>query len=192
MWLPRNEFQLCLLLQIEVQATTSSLPKSPKEPETSEEATQTEAKALTDGTQQGAATFHDVSPDSPSGNGTQGSSKEGSGASGSSASENMSGRQGDSQGGASTSDSSGSSNSKKVGKSAGKAKAPRAADAKVASSGGSSNQNGTIGGHGSQEEYQEARLRFMNSATGVIVSADSISLDEGQIGSLVTASFDEL
>ena len=59
-------------------------------------------------------------------------------------------------------------------------------------SGGSSNQSGTIGGHGTQEEYQEARLRFMNSATGVIVSADSISLDEGQIGSLVTASFDEL
>lgn len=178
-----------------MQATTSSLPKSPKEPETSEEATQTEAKALTDGTQQGAATFHDVSPDSPSGNGMQGSGKEGSGASGSSASESISGRQGDSQGGASTSDSSssGSSNSKKVGKSAGKA---RAADAKIASSsaasGGSSNQSGTIGGHGTHEEYQEARLRFMNSATGVIVSADSISLDEGQIGSLVTASFDEL
>ena len=181
-----------------MQATTSSLPKSPKEPETSEEATQTEAKALTDGTQQGAATFHDVSPDSPSGNGMQGSGKEGSGASGS-ASESISGRQGDSQGGASTSDSSSSgssSSSSKKGKSAGKAKAPRAADAKVASSStassGSSNQSRTIGGHGTQEEYQEARLRFMNSATGVIVSADSISLDEGQIGSLVTASFDEL
>ncbi|KAL0036688.1 hypothetical protein WJX79_005764 [Trebouxia sp. C0005] len=63
-------------LQIEVQATTSSLPKSRKEPETNEEATQTEAKALTDGTQEGAATFHDVSPDSPSGNGMQGSGKE--------------------------------------------------------------------------------------------------------------------
>ncbi len=195
---PGMDCQLCLLLQIEVQATTSSLPKSPKEPETSEEATQTEAKALTDGTQQGAATFHDVSPDSPSGNGTQGSGKDVSGASGSSAAESISGRQGDSQGGASTSDSSsgGGSSSKKVGKSAGKAGAPRAADAKVASSstasGGSSNQSGTIGGRGTQEEYQEARLRFMNSATGVIVSADSISLDEGQIGSLVTASFDEL
>ncbi|DBA86065.1 hypothetical protein WJX77_010359 [Trebouxia sp. C0004] len=184
-------------LQIEVQATTSSLPKSPKEPESSEEATQTEAKALTDGTQQGAATFHDVSPDSPSGNGMQGSGKDSSGASGSSASESISVRQGDSQGGASTSDSSSSGgSSKKVGKSAGKAGAPRAADAKVASSstasGGSSTQSGTIGGRGTQEEYQEARLRFMNSATGVIVSADSISLDEGQIGSLVTASFDEL
>lgn len=191
--------QLCFLLQIEVQATTSSLPKSRKEPETNEEATQTEAKALTDGTQEGAATFHDVSPDSPSGNGMQGSGKEVSGASGSSASESMSGRQGDSQGGASTSDNSssgGSSSSKKAGKSASKAGAARATDAKVASSstasGGSSNPSGTIAGRGTQEEYQEARLRFMNSATGVIVSADSISLDESQIGSLVTASFDEI
>lgn len=170
-----------------MQATTSSLPKPPKEPETSEEATQTDAKALTDG-QPGSAGSYDVLPGSPSGSGTQGNGKDSSGGS----PESTSGRQGNSQGGASTSDSS----SKKASRSGGKAGAPRASDAKVASSsgssGGPSSQSGTIGGHGTQEEYQEARLRFMNSGTGVIVSADSISLDEGQIGSLVTASFDEL
>ena len=174
-----------------MQATTSSLPKPPKEPETSEEATQTDAKALTDG-QPGSAGSYDVLPGSPSGSGTQGNGKDSSSTSSGGSPESTSGRQGNSQGGASTSDSS----SKKASRSGGKVGPPRASDAKVASSsgssGGPSNQSGTIGGHGTQEEYQEARLRFMNSGTGVIVSADSISLDEGQIGSLVTASFDEL
>ena len=184
------------MVQIEVQATTSSqIPKAPKEPESSEgDASSSEARALTDGSQSGTAGIHDVSPNAPSGNSSPGSGKGSSSTSGSGSSEGASGRHGDSQGGAGTSEDSSSSSSKKgSSKSGSKAASPPTKTGSSSNpSGGSSSQSGTIGGRGTQEDYQEARLRFMNSGTGVIVSADSISLDEGQIGSLVTASFDEL
>ena len=62
-------------------------------------------------------------------------------------------------------------------------------DAKVAAG----SNSGTIGGRGTQEEYQQARVRFMSpTGAGVCVSADSITLGEDQMGLLVTASFDEL
>ena len=180
-------------MQIEVQATTGSqLPKKSDKTETSEETSQTEAKALTDGSSQsGPAGYHDVSPNSSPGNGKgQGpSNTSGTGSSESS----TSGRQSDTQGGESTTEDSSKQGTK--------ASLSQRAGARTASSssnpsgnpGAASNPGGTIGGRGTQEEYQEARLRFMASGTGgVTVSADSISLDEGQIGSLVTASFDEL
>ena len=160
-----------------------------------------DAKAFTDGSQSGSAEFHDITPSSPSGNGLQ----EGDQDPNALISEGTSERESSGQdvtvsieeGSSGSSSGTGSGSSKKGSKSKSKAAPPpRAVDAKVASSSISSSGSGspscTIGGQGTQEEYQEARLRFLNSATGVIVSADSISLDEGQIGSLVTASFDEL
>ena len=123
-----------------------------------------------------------MSPSSPSGNGTQENSK--GGANVSTKAEGISGRQSDS-GQASTSEDNRKSSSK--------SSAPRSTESKPAGSKqSSSGQSGTIGGRGTQEEYQEARLRFLSSGQGVLVSADSVSLDEGQVGSLVTASFDDL
>ena len=152
-----------------------------------------EAQAFTDGTQSGSAEFHDITPTSPSGNGLQ----EGDQDPNARALEGMSGGESSGEDVTISMEESSSGSSKEGSKSKSKAPPPpRASDAKVASSSssssGSGSPSGTIGGQGTQEEYQEARLRFLNSATGVIVSADTISLDEGQIGSLVTASFDEL
>lgn len=167
-------------MQIEVQATTRpTLPKEdPQEAEHGDNDLHGEAKAITDGDQSGSAAFHDVSPASPSGNGNQESNKSGSSAS--TKSEGTSGQQSD------NSQTSTSEDSSKPGN-----KSMKSTDKSSGSKQGSG-QGGTIGGRGTQEEYQEARLRFLNSGQGVLVSADSVSLDEGQVGSLVTASFDDL
>lgn len=172
-------------MQIEVQATTRpTLPKEvPQEADQSENASQSDAKAITDGDQSASAEFHDVAPSSPwPGSGSQDNSKGGSNVS--TKPEGTSGRQ---------SDSSQTSTSEESGKSSNKSSASRSGESKSSGSKqSSSGQSGTIGGRGTQEEYQEARLRFLASGQGVLVSADSVSLDEGQVGSLVTASFDDL
>lgn len=167
------------MLQIEVQATTrSSLPKEgSQETDSSENGSQGDAKALGDGNEAGSTEYHDVSPSSPSGNGNQDTNK---GSSSPSVKAETSGRQ---------SDSSQASTSEERSKSG----VARSTDSKSSGSKQSSGSpSGTIGGHGTQEEYQEARLRFLSSGQGVLVSADTISMDEGQVGSLVTASFDDL
>ena len=170
------------MVQIEVQATTrSSLPKEGNQEADSSDGSPGDAKVITDGNQAGSAEVHDVAPSSPSGNGHQ-DNKSGSNAS--VKAESTSGRQSDS-GQASTSEDSSKSGSKSG--------VIRSVDSKSSGSkSGSGGQSGTIGGRGTQEEYQEARLRFLSSGQGVLVSADSVSLDEGQVGSLVTASFDDL
>ena len=172
------------VVQIEVQATTrTSLPKEgSQEADSSENGSQGDAKALGDGNQAGSTDFHDVSPSSPSGSGNQDTNKGGS--SPAANAESTSGRQRDSSQASMSEDSS---------KSGSKSGGVRSADSKSSGSKqSSSSPSGTIGGHGTQEEYQEARLRFLSSGQGVLVSADNISLDEGQVGSLVTASFDDL
>lgn len=170
------------VVQIEVQATTRrTLPKEGAQEADSSDGSPGDAKVITDGSQAGSTEYHDVSPSSPSGNGNQ-DSKSGSNAS--AKAESTSGRQ---------SDSSQASTSEDSSKSGSKSGVIRSVDSK--SSGNkprSDSQSGTIGGRGTQEEYQEARLRFLSSGQGVLVSADSVSLDEGQVGSLVTASFDDL
>lgn len=170
------------VVQIEVQATTrpTSLPKEgSQETDSSENGAQGDAKAITDGNQAGSTEFHDVSPSSPSGNGNQDSDKGGTNASGKG--ESTSGRQSNSSQASEDSSKSGS-----------KSGVIRSTDSKSSSKQSSTAQSGSIGGHGTQEEYQEARLRFLSSGQGVLVSADNISVDEGQVGSLVTASFDDL
>ena len=170
------------VLQIEVQATTRpTLPKEGAQEADSSDGSPGDAKVITDGHQAGSADVHDVSPPSPSGNGNQ-ESKSGSNASGKA--ESSSGRQSDG-GQASTSEDSSKSGSKSG--------IIRSVDSKSSGSKPSGGgQGSTIGGRGTQEEYQEARLRFLSSGQGGLVSADSVSLDEGQVGSLVTASFDDL
>ncbi|KAL3157479.1 hypothetical protein ABBQ32_011943 [Trebouxia sp. C0010 RCD-2024] len=170
-------------LQIEVQANTRpTLPKEgSQETDSSENGSQGDAKALGDGNEAGSTEYHDVSPSSPSGNGHQDTNKGGSSPS---VKAETSGRQ---------SDSSQASTSEESSRSASKSGVARSTDSKSSGSKqSSSSPSGTIGGHGTQEEYQEARLRFLSSGQGVLVSADNISLDEGQVGSLVTASFDDL
>lgn len=169
-------------MQIEVQATTrSTLPKDGSPEADGSEGSAGDAKVITDGNQAGSSEVHDVSPSSPSGNGNH-DNKSGSNASGKA--ESTSGRQSDSQAGTSESST----------KSGSKSGVIRSVDTKSSekSKPSSSGQSGTIGGRGTQEEYQEARLRFLSSGQGVLVSADSVSIDEGQVGSLVTASFDDL
>ena len=176
------------LVQIEVQATTRpSLPKEAAQEADTSDGSPGDAKVITDGNQAGSAEVHDVSPPSPSGNGSQ-DSKSGSHAS--AKAESTSGRQGNG-GQASTSEdrSKSASTSEDRSKSGSKSGVIRSVDSK-SSSGKPS--GGTVGGRGTQEEYQEARLRFLSSGQGVLVSADSVSLDEGQVGNLVTASFDDL
>lgn len=170
-------------MQIEVQATTRrTLPKEgAQEADSSDGSPGDDRKVITDGSQAGSTEIHDVSPSSPSGNGNQ-DNKSGSHAS--AKAESTSGRQ---------SDSSIASTSEDSSKSGSKSGVIRSVDSKLSGNNPSSGgQSGTIGGRGTQEEYQEARLRFLSSGQGVLVSADSVSLDEGQVGSLVTASFDDL
>ena len=170
------------VVQIEVQATTRpALPKEDShEADHTETAAQSDTRAITDGSQ-AASDVHDVSPSSPPGNGTQ---QDNSKTKTSTKSKNASGQ---------PSDSSQSSSNQDSGKSGSKSSAARPSEGKSSGSKQSnSGQTSTIGGRGTQEEYQEARLRFLSSGQGVLVSADSVSLDEGQVGSLVTASFDDL
>lgn len=130
-----------------------------------------DAKALPEGAQT-SGDYHDVSPSSPSG--SQSTAKGSSGTS-STTKADSSDRQDSSQGQSSSTKDSKKKDSKSSSK----------RDAKVAA--------GSIGGRGTQEEYQQAKVRFMSpSGTGVCVSADSITLNEDQMGLLVTASFDEL
>lgn len=177
------EWTAVFVVQIEVQANTRpTLPKEgSQETDSSENGSQGDAKALGDGNEAGSTEYHDVSPSSPSGNGHQDTNKGGSSPS---VKAETSGRQ---------SDSSQASTSEESSRSASKSGVARSTDSKSSGSKqSSSSPSGTIGGHGTQEEYQEARLRFLSSGQGVLVSADNISLDEGQVGSLVTASFDDL
>ena len=173
------------VLQIEVQATTRpTLPKEEhQEADSSENGSHGDGRAISDGNQAGSSEVHDVPPSSSwPGNGHPDANK--GGASGSAKAEGTSGRQ---------SDGSQVSTSEDGSKSGTKSGVTRSTDTKSSGSRqSSSGPSGTIGGHGTQEEYQEARLRFLSSGQGVLVSADSVSLDEGQVGSLVTASFDDL
>lgn len=170
-------------MQIEVQAVSPGSLSGSKAQDGSAGKSPDDAKALPEGSQ-GPGEYTDVSQNSPSGGSNPSSDKGSSSTSSSTKAEGSSERQEGSQGQTSTSNEGKKKESSKAGSKSGSSR-----DAKVAAG----SNSGTIGGRGTQEEYQQARVHFMSpSGGGVCVSADSITLGEDQMGLLVTASFDEL
>ena len=167
-------------MQIEVQAVAPGSLSGGKPQDGSAGKSPDDARALPEGSQ---GEYTDVSQNSPSGGSNPGNDKA-SGGTSSTKAEGSSERQESSQGHTSTSNEGKKKESSKAGSKTGSSR-----DAKVAAG----SNSGTIGGRGTQEEYQQARVRFMSpTGAGVCVSADSITLGEDQMGLLVTASFDEL
>ena len=160
-------------MQIEIQAVSPHSLSSPKGQEGGADKSPDDAKALPEGAEP-SGDYHDVSPNTQGSGNASSSSKAGA----------PSDRQESGQSQTSTGKESKKKDSSKAGSKSGSSR-----DAKVAAG----SNSGTIGGRGTQEEYQQARVRFMSpTGTGVCVSADSIALGEDQMGLLVTASFDEL
>lgn len=167
-------------LQIEIQAVSPNSLSSGRAQEGNAGTPPDDAKALPEGAQS-SAEYTDVSANSPSGSGRGGGN-----ATSSSQAEGTSDRQDSPSPSPSSSNEEGK---KKKSSKSSSSKSGSARDTKVPAG----SNSGTIGGRGTQEEYQQAKVRFMSpSGTGVCVSADSITLGEDQMGLLVTASFDEL